>query len=320
VSRSSPGPLVSLALALLLLAGGGHGDHARGAGAIPSFHGDEAQRWIVRQCALGPRVPGTSAHAAWLRLVRAYLDSLDLPVREERFRLACPPGLKVKPAVDSLDLTNLVASVRPGLRPRLLLGAHWDSRPWADQDPVEANHTRPVSGANDGASGVAILLTLARIMKESPPSLGVDLAFFDAEDLGRPDKPEEFCQGSKWMAEHWPEPLPDWVVVLDMVGSENLEIGRELYSWGQSPGFLDLIFRLARDRGFQEWNWETQYAVVDDHLSFQRIGVPAVDLVGFNDPVWHTRNDEPNRTSPRVLGRVGEVVSALIYGGYLAPE
>jgi glutaminyl-peptide cyclotransferase len=280
---------------------------------LPAFSGQAAQDWIEWQCSLGSRVPGTPAHAAWLRRVHAWFDSLGVPVREERFRHPSPLG------PDTLVLTNLIASFGGTARPRLLLGAHWDSRPWCDQDPDTANRHLPVIGANDGASGVSVLLVLARILKERPPPLGVDLAFFDGEDLGREDRPEEYCLGSRWMAEHWIGQPPDWVLVLDMVGSSQMTLSREEYSWSQSPALVDLVFRIAEDRGYSEWDRGSEIAVVDDHLSFQRIGVPAIVLIGFSDPFWHTRGDVPAHTSPVSLARVGEVVTTLIYGRYLVP-
>jgi glutaminyl-peptide cyclotransferase len=279
--------------------------------AVPAFDGRESQRWIERQCALGPRVPGTKAHQRWIEMVTTYFDSLGVPVRREEFRRPSPLG------GDSLRLSNLIASVRPGVRPRLLLGAHWDSRPWADEDPDPAMRQLPVPGANDGASGVAVLLVLARMMRESPPPLGVDLAFFDMEDMGRPERPEAYCEGSRYMATHWPGTPPDWVVVLDMVGSEAAEFGREAYSVQQAPELVDLLFRLAAEKGYREWNSESVYAVVDDHLSFQAVGVPAVDVIGFNDPNWHTRRDDPRRTSALRLFRVGSVLAELTWGGHL---
>ena len=282
------------------------------AGAVvPTFDGREAQAWIERQCALGPRVPGTKAHEHWIRMVTTYLDSLRVPVRREEFFRPSPLGR------DTLRLTNLVASIRPGVRPRLLLGGHWDSRPWADSDPDPAMRSLPVSGANDGASGVAVLLVLARMMQEHPPSIGVDLAFFDMEDLGRSAPPEEYCQGSRFMASNWPGTLPDWAVVLDMVGSDAAEFSREAYSVQQAPELVDLLFRIAEEKGYREWNPESEFAIVDDHLSFQAIGVPAVDVIGFNDPNWHTRRDDPQRTSALRLFRVGTVMSELVWGGHL---
>jgi hypothetical protein len=283
---------------------------AAGAG-VPTFDGREAQGWIERQCALGPRVPGTKAHERWIRMVTTYLDSLHVPVRREEFSRPSPLG------ADTLRLTNLVASIRPGVRPRLLLGAHWDSRPWADADPDPAMRNLPVPGANDGASGVAVLLVLARMMQEHAPSIGVDLAFFDMEDMGRSEHPEEYCQGSRFMASNWLGAPPDWVVVLDMVGSEETQFGREAYSVRQAPDLVDLLFRIAGAKGYREWNPESEYAVVDDHLPFQEIGVPAVDVIGFNDPNWHTRRDDPRHTSALRLFRVGTVMSELIWGGHL---
>jgi hypothetical protein len=281
-----------------------------GAG-VPSFDGREAQGWIERQCALGPRVPGTKAHERWVRVVTTYFDSLRVSVRREDFRRPSPFG------ADTLRLTNLIASIRPGIRPRLLLGGHWDSRPWADSDPDPAMRNLPVPGANDGASGVAVLLVLARMMQEHPPSIGVDLAFFDMEDMGRSGHSEEYCQGSRHMATNWPGTLPDWVVVLDMVGSEAAQFGREAYSVQQAPDLVDILFRLAEEKGYREWNPQSEYAVVDDHLSFQAVGVPAVDVIGFNDPNWHTRQDLPMHTSALRLFRVGTIMSELVWGGHL---
>jgi glutaminyl-peptide cyclotransferase len=281
--------------------------------AAPAFSGDRAQTWIERQCALGPRVPGTKAHERWIRMVTSYLDSLRVPVRKEAFSRPSPLG------ADTLRLTNLVASLRPGVRPRLLIGAHWDSRPWADQDPDSALRRRPVPGANDGASGVAVLLELARMMAQIPPPLGVDLAFFDMEDMGKSESGEGYCQGSLYMATNWPGPPPDWVVVLDMVGSEASQFGREAYSVQQAPALVDLLFRLAGERGYREWNPESEYGVEDDHVSFQSVGIPAVDVIGFNDPNWHTSRDDPRHTSALRLFRVGTVMADLIWGGHLGP-
>jgi hypothetical protein len=281
--------------------------------SVPVFDGQAAQRWIERQCSLGPRVPGTTAHGQWLRMVGGYLDSLGVNTRREEFRHPSPLG------PDTLRGTNLVVSFRPAVRPRLLLGAHWDSRPWADQDPDPAMRSLPVLGANDGASGVAVLLVLARMLQENPPPFGVDLAFFDMEDLGRNDHPEEFCVGSRFMAENWPGALPDWAIVVDMVGSESTQFGREAYSMRSAPDLVDLLFSIAAERGYHEWNPEVSIAVVDDHLSFQSVGVPAVDIIGFNDPHWHTRRDDPSHTSPLRLSRVGAVLAEVLWGGRFRP-
>ncbi len=283
--------------------------HAVAAG--PTFDGARAQRWIERQCALGPRVPGTPAHAACLSMMTGYLDSLGVSYRKEPFRVASPSGK------GEVACTNLLVSFRPELRPRLLIGSHWDSRPWADQDADPAAHALPVLGANDGASSTAVLLELARVLKASPPSIGVDLAFFDAEDLGKEGRPDDYCLGSQRMVADWTGPLPDWVLVLDMVGARGAVFQPELYSRELHPEWVDLIFETARSLGFSEFDPSGGNYIVDDHVAWLRRGVPATDIIGWGDPAWHTRNDTPNLTSASTLGRVGTLVLELIRGGSL---
>jgi glutaminyl-peptide cyclotransferase len=301
------GPIPTLLLAALLLAG------AEAARSAPEFDGPRAQRWIEEQCRLGPRVPGTRAHRLWLERMEGYLDSLGLTVERIPFRYPSPLG------PDTLQLTNLMASAAPGRRPRLLLGAHWDSRPWCDEDPDPDARDTPVLGANDGASGTAVLLVLGKILAETPPPIGVDLVFFDGEDLGKKEEAKSYALGSQWVAATWSGPFPDWVLVLDMIGSPTMVLGRELTSWKANPDWVELIFQVAREKGYQEWNRDVTYRIFDDHIPFLRKGVPSALLIGFNDRNWHTRRDVPSETSPRSLGRVGAVVTSLIYDGYLVP-
>lgn len=279
--------------------------------AVPAFDGAEAKSWVERQCLLGPRVVGSKPHAECIRLIESALDSAGLAHCRVSFETVTPLGPR------PTRVTNILASVRPEARPRLLLGAHFDSRPWADRDPDPARRKTPVLGANDGGSGTAVLLTLARILAENPPPFGVDLAFFDAEDLGREDHPEEFCLGSQWMAENWVGDLPDFVLVLDMVGSDQVEFGRELYSQQVAPEWVDLLFQVAVEAGYGEWNPSLGHAIVDDHVAFLRQGVPSSVWIGWGDPAWHTGRDVPSAVSERRLGRVGDLVCRLIYGGYL---
>lgn len=279
--------------------------------AAPALSGEHAMKWVRRQCAFGPRVPGTTAHARCLSAFRAHLDSLGVSYRAHPFKVKAPADGR------ELACTNLIISIRPEARPRLLLGSHWDSRPWADQDPNPQARAQPVLGANDGASSTALLLTLARVLRDNPPPIGVDLVLFDAEDLGRDDKPEEFCLGSQRLASEWVGRLPDWVLVLDMVGAPGAQFGRELYSQRYHPEFSELIFELAARRGFAEFNPSIGYAITDDHLPWLRRGVPSALIIGWGDPNWHTLRDTPDRLSPATLERVGTVVLDLIYGGEL---
>lgn len=297
--------LPALCLAVLLPAGPSAGR--------PVLDGDEALNWVVRQCDLGPRVPGTPAHAAWLKIVGEYLDSLGVEYLLQRFPHPDPYSGR------TITGTNVLVRFRPEKRPRVLFGTHFDSRAWCDEEDSTIARTHAVPGANDGASGAALLLVLARHLRDHAPPLGVDLAFFDAEDQGTRGREETWCIGSAYAATNWPWAKPDWVIVLDMIGSPHTEFGRELYSKTYARGLQDLVFQVAAEKGFAEWNPDTEYAVLDDHVPFLRAGIPSMVVIGFNDPFWHTRRDVPGNVSPDRLARVGEVVSTLIFDGRLAP-
>lgn len=282
--------------------------------AGPEFSGEEAYTWVRRQVELGPRVPGSAAHAACLEMMESALDGLGIAHHRQPFRAANPliEG-------DTLQLNNLFAALAPPKRPRLLLGAHWDTRPWSDEEPDSSRHHLPVPGANDGASGVAVLLTLARHFQENPPPIGIDLAFFDGEDLGRPGHPQEYALGSQHMAAHYPGGLPDYVLVLDMVGSVNLEVGIELFAYERHPQWVDLAFQVAESLGYTEWNRDVRDYVFDDHAPFLVQGIAANVIIGFSDPNWHTQADDLGAIRASSLAKVGNVVLQMVYGGYLMP-
>ncbi len=282
-------------------------------GSHPVIEGDEIFNWVVRQCDLGPRVPGTPAHAAWLEMTRGYLDSLGVDYQLQRFPHPDPYTGR------TITGTNVLVRFRPEKRPRVLFGTHFDTRAWCDEEDSTIAKTHAVPGANDGASAAALLLVLARHLRDRPPPLGVDLAFFDAEDQGTRGREETWCIGSSYAAANWPWTMPDWVIILDMIGSPHTEFGRELYSRTYARDLQDLVFGIAAEKGFREWNPETEYYVLDDHVPFLRAGIPSIVVIGFNDPFWHTRQDVPANVSPERLARVGEVVSTLIYDRRLSP-
>jgi hypothetical protein len=279
--------------------------------AQAAFDGAEALRWIERQCDLGPRVPGSAAHQKCQEMILAHLDSLGFAPERLRFTVDHPRGQGVVAGA------NLFARIRPEATPRLLLGAHYDTRPWADSEIDSSLHDEPVLGANDGGSGVAVLLVLARLFAEKPPPIGIDLAFIDVEDLGSHGVPETFGLGSQWLAAHYPGPLPDAVLIVDMVGSPTAQFGRELNSWTLVPQWADLPTQIARRLGFIEWAGAPEHAVFDDHVPFLRHGVPATVIIGFDDPNWHTLRDTPDQISAQTLSHVGEVVLQIVHGGYV---
>lgn len=305
-------------LALVALLGMASGPACgEGPGSTPAarsgaaFDGSEALGWIERQCALGPRVPGTAAHRECQEMIVHHLESLGLAPERLSFTAEHPRGQ------GKVAGTNLFVRIRPEATPRLLLGAHYDTRPWADAENDSSLHEKPVLGANDGGSGVALLLVLARHFSENPPPIGIDLAFFDLEDLGSHGAPESFALGSQWLALNYPGALPDAVLVLDMVGSPTAQFGRELYSWQFAPEWVDLVPQIARQLGYIEWEGAREHAVFDDHLPFLQQGIPANVIIGFDDPNWHTLRDTPDRISARTLSHVGEVVLEIVRGGYV---
>lgn len=275
----------------------------------PVFDAARAFADVERQVAFGPRVPGTDAHAAQLNWMTARLDSLGLVVDRQRVAFADPAD-----STRVFEGTNVVAAFRPQARRRVVLAAHWDSRPVADNDPDPSRRSEPVMGANDGGSGVAVLLEIARLLIDSPPpgDTGVDLVFFDLEDLGETtgdslDVP--YAAGSELFMQANPSYRPAWGILLDMVGDENLRIPREGFSQRYAPAVLDRVWAAARRVGSPAFLDEVGTPVQDDHIAFLSRGIPVIDLIHTPFPeTWHTTFDTPERMSAESLGQVGRVV------------
>jgi Zn-dependent M28 family amino/carboxypeptidase len=202
---------------------------------------------------------------------------------------------------------------------RLFISAHWDTRPWADQDPEKKNRSKPLIGANDGASGVAIILELARQLKQFPPTIGVDLVLFDGEDLGTSGVGGSFSIGAQHFAKNRPPGFnPRFGINIDMVGDRNLEIEREQNSERLAPEVQSLIFSTARrlmNPGFID---SPGSEITDDHLPLNDVGIPTVDLIDFKYPdgsnkYWHTMADTPDKCSAESLGAVGTLLLEIIY-------
>ncbi len=300
---SGAGAVLAVALTLgPLLAG-----QPAAAGETPRFSGERALTLARELCAIGPRVPGTGAHAQARDFLLAHLEGLADRVEREDFPAANPP---YSPGV---RLTNVVARFAPRASPRVLLGAHWDSRPHADEDPDPERRQDPVLGANDGASGCAVLLHLAELFQERPPALGVDLVFFDGEDGGLPDSLQTFCLGSREHVRRITGPRPAYVIVLDMVGDREFSLPVEGYSMTYAPAHVRMIWGRAAELGFREFSSEVQYQVYDDHVPFLEAGIPAVDIIDFNYRYWHTVADTPDKLAATSLATVGEVLVSLLY-------
>lgn len=265
------------------------------------FDGSRAYADIVTQVGFGPRIPGTEGHAAFVEWAVETLEAAgwDVEIQETVFH-----GAPVR---------NLIAR-RGDLDPNeewILLGAHYDTRPLADRDPDPANQGLPVPGANDGASGVAVLLELARVLPESEKNVWIVL--FDAEDGGDIDG-GEWIVGSQAFAEALPEMaggrLPDSAIVVDMIGDADLNIHIEMNS---NAELVAEIWGKARELGHGDVFLPIpKYSMIDDHTPFLRLGIPTALLIDFDYPYWHTVADTPDKVSADRLAAVGETLMGWI--------
>jgi glutaminyl-peptide cyclotransferase len=275
---------------------------------VPAFSGAKAFALLEKQCAFGPRVPGTAGHAKCLDFMTAELKACTPSVVTQHFQGFMAVSKR------RADMTNVIASFRPELKNRLMLCCHWDSRARADRDPIPANRTRPVPGANDGASGVAVLLHIAAVLKTALPPVGVDLVFFDGEDGGIENDLSTWCLGSRHFASVWPKAsAPRYAVLLDMIGDRDLFLPVETNSRRYASGVVDLVWGTASRLGLPAFSSSDGYEVVDDHLELIKVGIPAVDIIDLDYPHWHTAQDTPDKCSPGSLQAVGTLVLHLIY-------
>jgi len=271
------------------------------------FDATSAFRYIETQVGFGPRIPGTEAHqraAAWL----------EQQLRQRADTVIVQSWTHVTASGDSLSLTNFVARFRPAATKRLLFLAHWDSRPTADS-PTSPDSTKPVPGANDGGSGVAVLLGVADVLKRVPPSIGVDLLFVDGEDYGDFTKaPKDVLIGSRYYATHpAPGAQPLYAVLFDLVADKDLQIFEEGNSLVGAPEVVELVWNTAKDLGYAGTFVATpKHTLIDDHLELQKVGIRAIDVVDFDYPSWHTKDDTIDKVSAASLQIVGDVAVALV--------
>ena len=277
----------------------------------PAFDGDGAFALTNQQCEFGPRVPGTSSHAKCAEwLVSTLKASCDTVMVQTGTVQTAKSG--------SLQIKNIIGVINPAAEQRLLLLAHWDTRPWADNDSDPANHNKPVMGANDGASGVGVLLQLARQLKESGTSLGVDIVLVDAEDMGVTDEEESWGLGTQYWTQH-PHVSgykPMFGILLDMVGSADATFTREYYSMQYAGSFVDLVWNCAVGSHFIK---AAGGAVTDDHVFINRAGIPCVDIIDMRAdsetgfcPEWHTIHDTMDAISTSTLAEVGQTLLNVI--------
>lgn len=278
----------------------------RSSEAAQRFDGAQAMRWVEHQVAAGPRVPGTAAHRAigeWIETeLRRSADSVEVQAFDH-----------VTARGDTLHLRNIIASFRPQDPNRVLYVVHWDTRPTADQDPDPAKRGTPIPGANDGASGVAVMLGVAVELRRLPPAVGVDIVVVDGEDYGSFDG-EDALIGSRYFARHLPQGYrPLFGVVWDLVGDRDQQFEQEGYSLDRAPEVVERVWRTAEDLGLgRVFRPRRGLYLTDDHLPLLEAGIHAIDVIDFDYAPWHTTADTPDKLSAESLANVGRLALALV--------
>ena len=290
---------------------------------VPAFSPDSAYRYVAEQLAFGMRTPGSKG---WQQCgdyivsnMRRWCDTLiEQPFKATLWDGSVVPG------------RNVIASINPHADRRILLAAHWDSRMWADHDPDESQQHQPVPGANDGASGVALLMEMARIMSSNAPDVGIDFIFFDVEDQGVPDWSEVYaddswCKGSQYWSRnrHIPYYTAVYGILFDMVGTQQPRFTKEQVSRHYAPGLTDKLWAVAAALGYDNIfvNQATD-PILDDHLYINQLaGIPCADIVQ-NSPQgsffthWHTTTDDLDAVNPQTLAIVANVVMKTLYSDF----
>jgi len=294
--------------------------------AVPAFNADSAYHFVEKQVGFGPRIPNTKAHeqaaAFFIKTLRQYGAQITIQeFQQENF------------SGSILNLKNIIGSFNPEKSKRILLASHWDTRPFSDKDPQKPNV--PFQGANDGASGVGVLLEIARVLHNNPlPEAGVDIILFDGEDWGEREGQQGtrplpaglqdwWCLGSQYWAKHKHKPNYSayYGILLDMVGAKNAQFHREGYSMEFAPSIVEKVWHHAQRLGYSHvFVNKTQAAITDDHVFVNTIArIPMIDIVHFEPGIGyfgdfhHTQKDNLDIISKDMLGIVGTTVLNVVY-------
>ncbi len=290
---------------------------------VPTFNADSAYRFTSDQVDFGPRVPNTEAHVRCGEYLAGQLKKFGAQVTNQNMTLRTYDGI-------NLNARNIIGSFQPENKNRILLFAHWDTRPFADRDPDPANHRKPIDGANDGAGACAILLEIARQIGSQQPTVGVDIIFFDAEDWGVPefDKKKEYlggwCLGSDFWARnpHVANYSARYGILLDLVSAPNATFYKEYYSMQSANHVIKKVWDAAKITGFDSYFVDKEGgAIEDDHVHVIRHRkIPCIDIIQFDPDTdhnfgayWHTLNDNMSQVSKETMRAVGQTVLYVLY-------
>ncbi len=286
---------------------------------VPQFNADRAYQYIVDQLEMGPRNPGSQGHLDTRDFLMERLEEYagESSVFMQAFEHEGYDG-------EPISMYNLIASFNLQSSDRILLAAHWDTRPRAENDPDRPGD--PIPGADDGGSGVAVLLELARIMQENPPPVGVDIIFFDGEDYGESGDLQNYFLGARYWSANPPVPgyQPRFGILLDMVGGENALFPQESYSIRYAPSLVDAVWDVAGEIGYEELFPKEEGALIaDDHMIVNRqAGIPMINIIHHRrgddgnaqfPPYWHTHSDDIDIIDRQTLQAVGELLTEIVF-------
>ncbi len=273
------------------------------------FDGNKAFQYLEEQCKIGPRHPGSDGHAKLIKYlqnyflpisdtIEVYKDSINHPVSNKR-----------------IEITNLLIRHNVNAIERYLFMAHFDTRDRADKDQNPNNLNNPIIGANDGASGVALLMELSNYLNNNPLNkVGIDILLVDAEDMGRSGYKEEWGLGTQSFVKNYKGALPKYAICVDMIADKNPIFKIEGFSYKYAKDLVYEIWGLANDLGYKEFVWQLTGSIYDDHYYYyQGTQVPSIDIIDFDYEHWHTIDDSVENCSPKGLHIVGNVLLEFIY-------
>lgn len=310
-----------------------HGDYDSEEQAVSEgrlvFEADSAYSYCAAQCSFGPRTMNSEAHDKCGEWIKQKFEQYGCTVESQKANLKGYDGTMLRSE-------NIIARINPEATSRLLICAHWDSRPWADNDPDEKNHRTPVMAANDGASGVAVMIELARMMQADSAGvqIGVDFVCFDAEDYGTPQWADDESDADSWAlgAQHWAKEFArsagtrnyeyQYGILLDMVGGEGARFYKEGFSMQYAPDIVNKVWSVAHSAGFGSFFVDSAGGnVTDDHIPVNQVaGIKCIDIIPFYPdcaqssfgPTWHTINDTMEHISVSTLKAVGQTVAKVL--------
>ena len=288
---------------------------------LPVFNSDSAYHYIQKQVDFGPRVPNSKAHKACGNFLEAFMRKFADDVVVQEGKVTAYTGEK-------LEIKNIIARFSPENSERIILMAHWDTRHIADKDTERKDE--PFDGANDGGSGVGVLMELARIFHQQKPDIGVDIILFDAEDYGSPDDSKSYCLGSQYFASNLPfkQYYPKYAILLDMVGASGAKFYKEGYSMQTAAGVMNRVWSIAKQIGYGDFFVnETSPAITDDHYFINTmLQIPSIDIIQYDKETksgfgsyWHTHDDNMDIIDKFTLKAVGSALIAVVYSEKLKP-